>query len=139
MPPECAAQYGGTFWRQLFCNAVTRRQRLAAWVELTYKSPTTLAVASAGQFGATTARNWLDPDVKAEPTAGNLAELHKLGLNPLWYLTGEGSMFSDTPKGRALEQSAPLPDPGQSTSDPQSPDRTHELIARIDALLKEYR
>lgn len=119
---------GANLRDHLFCNTrVERFDRFNLWLGRTYKSAPTLVVAAEGIFRDSTVRQWIKGD--SEPSASNIVKLHELGLNALWYLTGDGPMFSDTPKGRALEQSVPLPEPGQSTSDPQSPDRSRSRCA----------
>lgn len=112
-----------------------RHERLQLWLDRTYKTASTLMIAANGAFRETTVRQWLKG--ASEPGAGNLAMLYTLGLDLLWYLFGEGQMFSDTPRGKAFTSSegvvAEASGPYKSGDD-----RTPELIARIRDLLKEY-
>lgn len=129
-------KHGAHSGANFFVTAVgSRSDRFNQWLAATYKSPTTLAVASEGSFGATTSRNWSN-DV-AEPGASNLVVLHRLGLNVLWWLTGEGSMFSDTERGNRWAKQHGI-DPGHMQSGAQTGDRTPELVARIRDVLSDY-
>jgi hypothetical protein len=129
--------YGASFRTPLFCNnPVTRVNRFNRWLEKTYKTAVTLSVAAQNAFGSTTARQWIRGET--EPGAANIAVLHELGLGVHWYFTGEGSMFSETEKGRAFARNHPDGDTGQTASGAATADRTPELIRRIRGVLDEF-
>jgi hypothetical protein len=91
-------------------------------------------VAANGQLGEKSVRMWRKGD--GEPSVEKLAVLCALGLDASWYLLGEGTMFSDTPRGReyAKEHGVHVDAPRK-----RQPDRSTQLIAEIDKVLSKYR
>jgi hypothetical protein len=111
---------------------VKRNDRLREWLELTYKTDVTILAQARGRFSQRTLTAWKSGE--REPGAENLATLHELGLGVLWYLVGEGSMFSDSAKGRAFAHEF-----GERTTRAKQVDRAPTLIAEIEDVLKRFR
>lgn len=111
-----------------------RHERFAAWLKATYKTDSTLLVASEGEFGEKSIRLWRRGE--GEPSVEKLAKLCQLGLDASWYLMGVGEMFSNTPRGRAFAK-----DNKGRLDVRQQPahDRTSELIAEIQVVLDRFR
>jgi hypothetical protein len=117
-----------------------RTTRLKTWLAATYKSVPSLIVAVGGYFRESTARQWIKGI--SEPGAASLAALYESGLNVHWYLSGEGPMYSETPRGRAFarltEDSGCELMTTALAGEPVTEDMMTEINRAIEDVLRRY-